>query len=393
MQPYTRKQKILCLGLGLLLCLLQLPAAAQEKQDAGGKRVPAKMLAPEQAGILLGEGRMDLEQPLKTLNFMGLRDGDLVADIGCGNGFYTLQIAPRIGPHGAVLAVDVQQGMLDLMLARRAEAGVKNVYPILGAYDDPMLPPGKVDWLLLVDAYHEFSEPEAMLARMKESLAPGGRVLLLEYRAEQDPATIPFPIPRDHKMTIEEVMHEWIPAGFELVQRVEFLPAQHLFVFKVAGDDTRRAIRTLVVDDTPNVTTFDNKVYFAGQPTEEALKQFAELGVKTVINLRQESEMASVGFDEKDAVENAGMTYVHAPMGRGIPPDTTLRQIMDALETNSDAPVLLHCASSNRVGTIWSLFAGLRGGLSAENALSEGRAAGMHAPALEKAAREALSGN
>ena len=56
-----------------------------------------------------------------------------------------------------------------------------------------MLPPGKIDWILLVDAYHEFSDPKPMLARMKESLAPGGRVLLLEYRAEQDPATIPFP--------------------------------------------------------------------------------------------------------------------------------------------------------------------------------------------------------
>ncbi len=393
MHTYTREQKIPLWALGLLLCLLQMPAVALEEQDAAGKRVPAKMLAPEQAGILLSPGRMALEEPLKTLNFMGLRDGDIVADIGCGNGFYTLQIAPRIGPHGAVFAVDVQQGMLDLMLARREEAGIKNVYPILGSFVDPMLPPGKVDWILLVDAYHEFSNPEAMLARMKESLAPGGRIALLEYRGEQDPATIPFPIPRDHKMSIDEVMSEWIPAGFELVQRVEFLPAQHLFVFKAAGDDTRRAIRTLEVGDTLNVTTFDNKVYFAGQPTEEALKQFAELGVKTVINLRGESELASLGFDEKEAVEKAGMTYVHAPMGRELPPETTLKRIMDALDTNADAPVLLHCASSNRVGTIWSVYAALRGGLATESALSEGQAAGMHAPALEKAAREALSGN
>lgn len=378
-------------AVAIFLCLLQSSAAPQERQDSSSRRVPAKMLAPEQAGILLGEGRMDLEQPLKTLNFMGLRDGDIVADIGCGNGFYTLQIAPRIGPHGTVFAVDVQQGMLDLMLARSEEAGVKNVYPILGFVDDPMLPPGKIDWILLVDAYHEFSEPGAMLARMKDSLAPGGRIALLEYRAEQDPATIPFPIPRDHKMSIDEVMSEWIPAGFELVQRAEFLPAQHLFIFKAAGDDTRRAIRPLQVGDTPNVTTFDNRVYFAGQPTKEAIKQFAELGVKTVINLRQESEMASLGFDEKDAVESAGMTYVHAPMGRGIPPEATRRRIMEALDTSADAPVLLHCASSNRVGTIWSVYAGLRAGLSTEDALSEGRAAGMKAPALVQAARDALS--
>lgn len=380
-------------ALAISLCLLQTSAGPQEHQDPSSKRVPATMITPEQAGILLGEGRMNLEKPLETLNFMALRDGDIVAEIGCGNGFYTLQVAPRIGPHGVVFAVDVQQGMLDQLRQRLEEAGVENVYPILGAVDDPKLPPGKVDWILLVDAYHEFSEPGAMLARMKESLAPGGRVALLEYRAEQDPATIPFPIPRDHKMSVEEVMSEWVPAGFELVQRAEFLPAQHLFVFKAAGDETRRGIRTLEVGNTPNVTTYDNKVYFAGQPTEEALKQFAALGVKTVINLRQESEMASVGFDEKDAVKNAGMTYVHAPMGGGIPPETELRRIMDALDASADAPVLLHCASSNRVGTIWSVYAGLRAGLSIEDAMSEGRAAGMSAPRLVQAARDALAEN
>jgi len=230
----TQISRLMCLSLGFLLCLLQFSSKAQEETV---KRVPAKFITPAQAGILLGEGREDLEQPSKTLNFMGLRDGDIVAEIGCGNGYYTLQVAPRIAPHGAVFAVDVQQGMLDLMQARREEAGIKNVYPILGTFDDPMLPPGKADWILLVDAYHEFSEPEAMLARMKESLAPGGRVALLEYRAEQDPATIPFPIPRDHKMSIDEVMREWVSAGFELVQRAEFLPAQHLFVFKAAGDE------------------------------------------------------------------------------------------------------------------------------------------------------------
>ncbi len=379
-------------ALGLLLCLIQTPAVTQEHQ-VPGKRVPAKTMKPEQADILLSEGRMAFEQPLKTLNFMALRDGDIVADLGCGNGFYTLQVAPRVGPHGVVFAVDVQQGMLDQLQQRREEADIDNIYPILGAFDDPKLPPGKVDWILLVDAYHEFNEPQAMLARMKESLAPGGRVALLEYRAEQDPATIPFPIPRDHKMSIEEVMSEWVPAGFQLVQRAEFLPAQHLFVFKAAGDETRRAIRPLEVAATPNVTTYDNRVYFAGQPTEEGMALFAELGVKTVINLRQESELASLGFDEKEVVEAAGMTYVHAPMGREIPPETALRRIMDALDTSDDAPVLLHCASSNRAGTIWSVYAGLRAGLSTEDALSEGRAAGMRAPALVQAAREALSGN
>ena len=103
MQTFVRNQMATGWALGLLLCLLQAQATTQEEQDPAGKRTPAKMLAPEQAGILLFEGRVDLELPLKTLNFMGLRDGDIVADIGCGNGFYTLQICSCIDEASAHL--------------------------------------------------------------------------------------------------------------------------------------------------------------------------------------------------------------------------------------------------------------------------------------------------
>lgn len=368
--------------LGTLLAVAT-PGIAQERK-------PAQMLKPEQAGILLMETRHALEEPLKTLNFMGLKDGDIVADIGCGNGWYSLQVAERIAPHGAVFSVDVQQGMLDQLITRKDEAKIRNIYPILGEFEDPTLPPGKVDWILLVDAYHEFSNPQAMLAKMKESLAPGGRVMLLEYRAEQDPATIPFPIPRDHKMTIDEVMSEWVPAGFELVTLAEFLPAQHSFVFKVAGDEARRAIRPLEITDTANVSTYDNKAYFSGQPSEAAFAEFAALGVKTVINIRTEPELASVGFDEAKVVEAAGMKYVHIPMGRALPGKDELKQMMDALDLQDDAPVLLHCASSNRVGAVWSYYVATRGGLSADSAVVEGKAAGMRAEALETSVRQAL---
>jgi uncharacterized protein (TIGR01244 family) len=374
-----------------LAVLAMAPVWAQEAAETE-KRTPAPMLRPEQAGILLMETRVALEQPDKTLDFMGLRDGDIVADIGCGNGWYSLRVAERIAPHGLVLAVDVQQGMLDQLVERQREAGIRNVHPILGEFTDPLLPPGKVDWILLVDAYHEFSDPEPMLARMKESLAPGGRVALLEYRAEQDPATIPFPIPRNHKMTIDEVMSEWVPAGFELVTLVQFLPAQHLFVFKKAGDDTRRPIRDLEVGQTNNVSTYDNTVYFAAQPDAASLETFASYGVKTIVNLRSAEEMAGVGFDEAAKAEELGMRYVHAPMGRELPPDATLEEIFAALDSAAaEGPVLLHCASSNRVGAVWGLYAGKRAGLDADEAIAEGKAAGMTAPAFEEELRETLS--
>jgi len=349
------------------------------------------MLPPQFAGILLRETRVELERPDKTLQFMGLKDGDIVADIGCGNGFFALRLAEQVGPHGVVFAVDVQQGMLDQLAERQKEANISNIYPVLGEYEDPLLPPGKVDWILLVDAYHEFSNPEAMLARIKDSLAPGGRVALLEYRGEQGPDMSPFPVPRDHAMTVEEVMNEWPPAGFELVTLVEFLPAQHYFVFKNADDKTRPAIRALAIENLSKVSTFDNNIYFAGQPDEEAFKQFADFGVKTVINLRNAQELTALGFDEKEVVQKTGMTYIHTPMGAEIPDESTLQRIVSALDSANDAPVLLHCSGSNRAGAIWALYAGQQGSLTVEEAIDEGKDAGMSTPALEAAVRKVLS--
>jgi uncharacterized protein (TIGR01244 family) len=362
-------------------------AGAQEPKE----RTPGQMLPPQFAGMLLMDSRANQEQPDKAIQFMGLKDGDIVADIGCGNGFFTLRLAKKVGPHGVVFAVDVQQGMLDQLNKRQKELNISSVYPILGQFEDPLLPPGKVDWILLVDAYHEFSNPKAMLARMKNCLAPGGRIALIEYRGEQSRSKSPRPIPPDHAMTVDQVISEWHPAGFELVTSVEFLPTQHFFVFKKADDKTRPVIRTLTIENTPSVSTFDHKIFFAGQPDEEALKQFAGFGVKTVVNLRGDRELADLDFHEKPFLEKTGMKYVQAPMDSEIPDASTLRKIMDALDSAKDAPVLLHCADSNRAGAIWALYAGQGNNLTFEEAIAEGKAAGMSNPALEKAVRKALS--
>jgi uncharacterized protein (TIGR01244 family) len=383
------KQSNKKLHLIFLCILISISAIAGAPEQE--KRTPAQMLPPQFGGILLADSRVNQEQPDKAIQFMGLKDGDIVADIGCGNGFFTLRLAKAVGPHGVVFAVDVQQGMLDQLNKRQKELNISSIYPILGRFEDPLLPPGKVDWILLVDAYHEFSNPKAMLAHMKECLAPGGRIALVEYRGEQSSGKGAFPIPRDHAMTVNQVINEWRPAGFELVTSVEFLPIQHFFVFKNADDKTRPAIRALTIENTPNVSTFDHKIYFAGQPNEEALRQFAGFGVKTVVNLRGDGELASLSFDEKAAIEKAGMKFVHAPMDRGIPDASTLRKIMDALDSAKDAPVLLHCADSNRAGAIWALYAGKRNNLTVEEAIAEGKAAGMSTPVSEKAVREALS--
>lgn len=221
------------------LCfIIMVAACSRPTADAEftRERKPANPLPARMSGILFRDDRVNLEQPEKILDAMNLQDGDIVADIGSGPGYYSLRVAQRVAPTGVVFAVDIQQGMLDQLQKRMNETGIKNVYPILGLEDTPNLPAGKVDWVLLVDAYHEFSKPEPMLAEIRECLAPNGKVALLEYRAEQDPSTLPVPIPRDHKMTKDEVMSEWTAAGFELVEFHEFLPAQHYFIFQAAPE-------------------------------------------------------------------------------------------------------------------------------------------------------------
>jgi ubiquinone/menaquinone biosynthesis C-methylase UbiE len=125
--------------------------------------------------------------------------------------------------------------MLDQLLNRAKENGARNILPVLSTAEDARLPAGKIDRILMVDVYHELEQPRAMLESIKRALAPGGKVILVEYRAEQDPATLPVRIPRDHKMSVVEVLREWLPAGFELAEYHEFLPAQHLFVFQKAA--------------------------------------------------------------------------------------------------------------------------------------------------------------
>lgn len=139
---------------------------------------------------------------------------------------------------------------------------------------------------------------------------------------------------------------------------------------------------------TPNTSTFGNLVHFAGQPAEADLKLYAERGVKTVVNLRTPAEMEKLGFDEKAAVERNGMVYVNVPVQGEPPADADIQRVMKILDGAKDRPVLMHCASSNRVGMMWSIFRAREHGLAADDALAEGKAAGLRNPGLESAARK-----
>jgi predicted methyltransferase len=192
-------------------------------------RQPAQVMSFESAGWLERPGREEEERPELVLQAMRLRPGQTVAEIGCGSGFFARRLARAVAPGGRVYAEDIQPEMLDLLKERTAREKIGNIVPVLGTDVDPKLPQRSVDWILMADVYHEFQKPRPMLARIRDSLAPGGQVALVEYRQEGETASQIKPA---HRMSVAQVLAEWQPAGFELTRRLEVLPSQHLFLFR-----------------------------------------------------------------------------------------------------------------------------------------------------------------
>jgi predicted methyltransferase len=226
-----RRLLVLVVALGLSSLVGSTLVAGLGVPDS--ERRPAAVMSWRGADWLERAGRDEEQRPEQVVRTMGLEDGDVVADIGCGTGYFTRPMARAVAPRGRVYAVDIQPEMLRLLRDRVQEAGLTNVELVLGENDDPKLPPESLDWILLVDVYHEFQQPEAMLAQMREALKPDGRVALLEYRLEGLSAVH---IKTEHRMSPEQVLREWEPAGYRLVARHEFLPTQHFFVFEKAPE-------------------------------------------------------------------------------------------------------------------------------------------------------------
>jgi len=171
--------------------------------------------------------RVQEEEPDVALDALKLTEGATVADVGAGSGYMTVKMAKRVGPTGKVYANDIQPQMLSMLRQRLDREKLANVDLVLGTYDDPKLPANTLDLILMVDVYHEFSQPQQMLRRMRDSLKPTGRLVLLEYRKE-DPS---IPIRPDHKMSVAEAKMEVEAEGFALANVDERLPRQHILVF------------------------------------------------------------------------------------------------------------------------------------------------------------------
>ena len=204
-------------------------SAFQSEHPLTGRRI-APVMGVGGADWLDRNEREQEEHPDRALEALGIKTGMVVADVGAGTGYMSLRMAKLVGPTGKVYSEDVQPEMLRRLRQNAAKAKLANVETVLGTESDPKLPAESLDLILLVDVYHEFSQPQKMLRRMREALKPDGRLVLLEYRKE-DPN---IPIRPEHKMSVQEVKIETEAEGFKLSQVLETLPRQHIFILNVA---------------------------------------------------------------------------------------------------------------------------------------------------------------
>jgi SAM-dependent methyltransferase len=209
---------------------------AEHDPDGIGKfymgREIAWVMGYQHAGWLERPQRLQQERTDKLLKMLPLKPGTVVVDMGAGSGYYSFPIARKVGPKGKVLAVDIQKEMLAIIRRRMKNLKVRNIEPILGTATDPKLPEGKVDLILMVDVYHEFSHPHEMTTAMVRALKPGGKLVFVEFRLE-DPNV---PIKLVHKMSQKQVKKEMAVHPLRHVKTLDGLPWQHVIIFEKKGN-------------------------------------------------------------------------------------------------------------------------------------------------------------
>jgi ubiquinone/menaquinone biosynthesis C-methylase UbiE len=196
----------------------------------------AQVMGHEAAGWLDRPERDKEENPTKLMQMLPIKEGDVVADIGAGSGYYTFRLAEKVGPKGKVLAEEIQKEMLDIIRERMEKKKVTNVDLVLGTITDPKLPANGVDVILLVDVYHEFDHPYEMTEAMVNGLKPGGRLVFVEFKLE-DPEV---PIKLVHKMSQKQVVKEMEPFPLKHVKTIGSLPWQHVIIFEKKGEEKKK---------------------------------------------------------------------------------------------------------------------------------------------------------
>lgn len=212
------------LGALAVVCVLAAGVAAA---DAQTRPRHGKLFAPQDLGLLEGPDRDLWQLPEQIMDALGIAEGSVAADIGAGGGWFTIRLARRVGASGIVYAEDIQRQMLEATGRRVSREGLRNVRAVLGTSEDPRLPEGELDAVLIVDTYHELDNPDALLRNIAKALKPQGRVGVVDFKRD---GLGPGPAIED-RVDPELVVRDAEAAGLRLVGRETFLPYQFMLVF------------------------------------------------------------------------------------------------------------------------------------------------------------------
>ncbi len=207
------------LGVRIVCLLLFVPLVA-----AAGK--PRSSDAEHWATIFDDPDRKTWQKPRTVLAYLGIQQGDIVADIGAGTGYFTSKLSYAVGEKGKVYAVDIEQAMLDHLQARD-DILPQRVTPVLAKKNDPMLPDGEIDLILIVNTWHHIKKRTTYLEVLRQSLSPQGRIALIDFRAGE----LPVGPPPKEKLSHEQVLAEFDEVGWRLVGESVALPYQYFMVF------------------------------------------------------------------------------------------------------------------------------------------------------------------
>jgi SAM-dependent methyltransferase len=223
-RPYAVRLWVarLCVVVVVTLAVLFVEAGLQARQQSPAPR-QGRLFPPQDLGLLEFPDRATWQKPEQIMDTLQIADGSAVADIGPGAGWFTMHLAQRVGPTGKVYARDVQRPMVEAVRRRVNRAGFNNVDPLLAAKDDPRLPRGAVDAVLIVDVYQEIDEPAKYLRTVARALKPNGRIGIVNYKPGRGG---PGPAERVERATVEADARA---AGLRVLGH-ENLPYQYLLV-------------------------------------------------------------------------------------------------------------------------------------------------------------------
>ena len=164
----------------LLLVLLAATSCRQAPEEQRFPKAAREVAAIVSDSFSTEEARDRAGEAEQVMELAGVTPGMWVADVGAGEGYYTVRLAPEVGPRGRVLAEDIMEDTHQRLVQRVQRENLDNVAVRLGKPDDPMLPPRSFDRIFLVHMYHEVEAPYAFLWHLREGLKPGGLVVVVD---------------------------------------------------------------------------------------------------------------------------------------------------------------------------------------------------------------------